>query len=618
MVPHIHLPPILTHHLTQLFFYQDHFALLRAPFPPTILLSTTLFIAVSIATFKDSYFSLPPSLFFLNFFCIDFMEKGWAFSTFDTSDFFMKKPNLGFNLSPKSNHAKSTMFSSTEFPVSRTNTEEQATTSSPLYENRVVMAEVDFFSTKSPNDHIDSKTSSHNIAVKEENSHGDATLPLNDSYMQLHLHTTNNGRDQTMVDPGISCKTGDTHVKNELKLLQVELKQLNAENQRLRGMLTQVSNNYSALQMRAVTVLMQHQQQSTSTLTENTQQYEIVERKAEERKHEIRELVQPRQFMELGPRAMATVQERDEASDNTSSEERTQSGTPLNTVLYHDQDNTILGRDRKRTSREESPQSESWAPDKFPKLVASKTVVDQPTDATMRKARVSVRARSEAPMISDGCQWRKYGQKMAKGNPCPRAYYRCTMAAACPVRKQVQRCAEDRTILITTYEGNHNHPLPPAAMAMASTTSAAANMLLSGSMSSADLGLMNPSINLARAILPHSSGMATISASAPFPTITLDLTHSPTPLQSQTLPFNNFQLGFGSQGPYNRSMFSGLQHSQNMEAHQSFAHSSSLGAATAAITADPNFTAALAAAITSIMGGAYANNSNSNNNYQQQ
>ncbi|XP_048502575.1 probable WRKY transcription factor 3 isoform X3 [Beta vulgaris subsp. vulgaris] len=77
----------------------------------------------------------------------------------------------------------------------------------------------------------------------------------------------------------------------------------------------------------------------------------------------------------------------------------------------------------------------------------------------VHEPQISVHNNTEPEIMGDGFRWRKYGQKVVKGNSYPRSYYRCTNLK-CNVRKHVERALDDPTTFITTYEGRHNHEMP--------------------------------------------------------------------------------------------------------------------------------------------------------------
>nr|QWQ79522.1 WRKY transcription factor protein 4 [Zanthoxylum armatum] len=76
-----------------------------------------------------------------------------------------------------------------------------------------------------------------------------------------------------------------------------------------------------------------------------------------------------------------------------------------------------------------------------------------------KKPKFVVHAAGDVGISGDGYRWRKYGQKMVKGNPYPRNYYRCT-SAGCPVRKHFETAVDDTNAQIITYKGVHDHDMP--------------------------------------------------------------------------------------------------------------------------------------------------------------
>ncbi|XP_004247222.1 probable WRKY transcription factor 21 isoform X1 [Solanum lycopersicum] len=84
-----------------------------------------------------------------------------------------------------------------------------------------------------------------------------------------------------------------------------------------------------------------------------------------------------------------------------------------------------------------------------------------------RSIKVPAISNKLADIPPDEYSWRKYGQKPIKGSPHPRGYYKCSSMRGCPARKHVERCLEEPSMLIVTYEGEHNHPRLPSQSANA-------------------------------------------------------------------------------------------------------------------------------------------------------
>ncbi|CAJ1975687.1 unnamed protein product [Sphenostylis stenocarpa] len=382
---------------------------------------------------------------------------------------------------------------------------------------------------------------------------------------------------------------------NQMGMLRIKLEEAKKENEILKAMLNQVNEHLAVLQNRILFEMQQHQ--PSSSPCNNNNNHDSKEKIQDSGKP----MLQTRQFLNIGE--CSSVFE-----GNTEKIEKKMLGRN-----FACDKNNVEGEINKNITSNEA-----------------KCTEDQASEVTCRRAKVSIRARSDFSLIQhktigkhieigDGCQWRKYGQKTAKGNPCPRAYYRCSMGTACPVRKQVQRCFKDETVLITTYEGNHNHPLPPAARPLASSTSAALNMFLSGSLTSSVVSTTQSNAPLFSSSLSTISptAIATFSHNATCPTVTLDLTQ----------PSNNNNYLQFQRATTQHPLFPLPLHGHPHNSHEGFHLFSKVptlltpdknlalvDVVSEAITKDPSLKAALFSAISSLTGDPQKN---SNNHSQQ-
>ncbi|KAG6404746.1 hypothetical protein SASPL_132322 [Salvia splendens] len=150
----------------------------------------------------------------------------------------------------------------------------------------------------------------------------------------------------------------------------------------------------------------------------------------------------------------------------------------------HDRNHALLSKEKTGTNTEvesgqgsslnmgvpvPEPGQESYAyPMKFEKM--EKLQPRRNLDSVVQGSHADVEStpsKAQHKGLDDGYNWRKYGQKLVKGNKFVRSYYKCTYLN-CQAKKQVEK-SHDGCTLDINYLGNHHHQKPQQSLQLTTT-----------------------------------------------------------------------------------------------------------------------------------------------------
>lgn len=208
-------------------------------------------------------------------------------------------------------------------------------------------------------------------------------------------------------------------LKQETSSLVLEIERLSEENKKLTEMLSSMCKSYNALRSQLMDYM--HNNNPAAVVAEKEQEQQLIN-------------------------ISSLSKKRNSVESSSNNQNNNNVGTSI-----------IMGN------------SESSSTDEEP--CCKKPRYEEVVKPKISRVAVRTEASDTSLIVKDGYQWRKYGQKVTKDNPCPRAYFKCSFAPSCPVKKKVQRSIEDQCVVVATYEGEHNHPILLSQMEATSNSS---------------------------------------------------------------------------------------------------------------------------------------------------